>query len=81
MKFSTAQMSILRNLDGATAPVEFDGTRKRTIDSLKRMGLVKYRLRHKSSPTYYYPGGSVLVLETVLTKEGSDFIYNGGIDK
>ena len=80
MKFSPAQRDILARLDGATAPVEFDGTRKRSIDVLKRKGLVNYRLIHKSSPTYYYPGGSVLVLSTVLTKEGSDFIYNGGID-
>lgn len=80
MKLSEPQAHVLRTLDGAIAPVEFNGTYKRTIDSLVRKGLVKYRTRRQPSPTFYYPGGTTLVVVTTLTDKGWHFVYNGGID-
>lgn len=77
---SKAQTEILRALDGATAPVEFSGTRARTLKSLKDMGLVSFVRWNKPSPTYYYPGGTTLVLTTQLTMKGAEWVYNGGLD-
>ena len=80
MKFSPAQERVLRTLDGATAPVEFGGTAARTIESLRKMGLVTVRKGRKSARTYYYPDATTLVLYVSLTREGSDLFYNGGMD-
>lgn len=79
MKFSPAQRDILARLDGAAGPVEFDGTRKRSLDFLKDKGMLTYRKVSRDASTYYFPRYQTFYL-AVLTQEGSDFIYNGGID-
>ena len=81
MKFSTAQRNVLTALDGATAPVEFMGTYTRTLKSLKDKGLITYKrgTRSFSLGTFPYHGSNTYFLVS-LTREGSDFIYNGGLD-
>lgn len=81
MKFSETQTLVLRALDGATAPTRMSGSNARTVESLRKMGMVTYTRSRQPSPTYYYPGGSTLVLHVSLTREGGDFIYNGGLDQ
>jgi hypothetical protein len=79
-KFSNTQLEVLRRLDGATAPVEFNGLYARTVESLRSRGLVKVRRSRKSAGTYYYPDSTRLVLHVSLTDEGWNLIYSGGID-
>lgn len=80
-RFTPNQLRILRSLDGATAPVQFDGIDKRSLVKLRDLGLVTFREGRKSAKTYYYPNATTMVLTAALTKDGFNFIYDGGIDR
>ena len=78
-KLSKVQVQILRALDGALAPVEYTGVEKRSLDILKERGLVTYRAGSRNASTYYYTRFQTVYFAS-LTKQGSEFILNGGID-
>lgn len=81
----------MQQFDGLVGTVRLDGTYKRTADSLARLGLVTVRTsRQYQNPEHVAYGrtiwtkyqGSPRTFVTVnITAAGSDFIYNGGLDK
>lgn len=70
-KLSEAQVRVLTALVDATEPVLFYGWDKRTLESLKRQGLVTFKTKTVSSQTFYY-GGSVYELYATITPEGRE---------
>lgn len=80
-KLTSPQMDVLRALDGATAPVEFNGTYARTLKSLREKGMVKYARRTKSFRIGTFPyHGSNVYFDVSLTNFGWEFIHWGGLD-
>lgn len=82
MKLTVAQRDILARLDGSFERMEFAGTSRKPIENLAKAGLVTYRREtyNVRTGTFPYNRAGIRYIVT-LTKEGSDFIYNGGIDK
>ena len=86
MKLTPSQRDLLLMLDGRIAPLELDGTYKRVCVSLRDKGLITFREWRKTVAygpargSHTWNKSRVVVVPT-LTKEGADFIYNGGLDK
>lgn len=72
MSFSPAQMRVMRALDGRWSPLELDGTYWRTLKSLAEGGWISFTRQN-------LPKRPLFVV--TLTRQGADFIYNGGIDQ
>lgn len=81
-----AQRDVMLMLDGRTSPLELNGTYTRVVNALKDKGMVNVRRSTRTIAFGPARGShqwntSRVVLTVTLTKEGSDFIYNGGLDK
>ena len=81
----------MQQFDGVEGTASFSGTYKRTAESLARLGLVTVRTtRRYLNPEHLaygrtiwtqYQGSPRTVVVVTVTRAGSDFIYNGGLDK
>lgn len=81
MKFTPAQREILARLDGSFERVEFSGVSRKPIENLAKAGLVTYRRETYTVRTGTFPYARQGVRYVVaLTKDGHNFIYDGGID-
>lgn len=79
MRLTPAQRALLHRVD-RLVPFDEPGTSVRPIKALAALGLVTYEPVKRYVKTRGYPDRVQVMYRVTLTKKGSDFIYNGGID-
>lgn len=79
MNLTKPQRQLLHRLD-RLVPFPEPGTSKKPLDRLVSLGLVEYTKDSRYVKTRGVPGRVQTIYRARLTKAGSDFIFNGGID-
>lgn len=75
------QRDVMLMLDGRLGELQLNGTYTRVVKTLKEKGLITYRRTTKTISYGPARGSHRVVLIPELTKLGSDFIYEGGLDR